>query len=68
MQSSYFKKTITIMLQKLDKKNYLKLSSFKFIILLNTLSKMLKSIILKRLCYVVKAYNTLLDTQIRVKR
>jgi len=64
MQLSYFKKTITIMLRKLEKKDYLKSSSFKFIVLFNTLNKMLESIILKRLRYVVKAHNTLLNTQI----
>jgi len=32
MQMFYFKKTITIILQELKKKNYLKLSSFRFII------------------------------------
>jgi len=62
MQLSYFKKTITIMLRKLKKKDYSKLSSFRFIALLNTLNKMLKLIILKRLCYVVKTYNILLNT------
>jgi len=50
MQLSYFKKTITIILRKLEKKDYLKLLSFRFIILLNILNKMLKLIILKRLC------------------
>ena len=68
MQSFYFKKTITIMLRKLEKKDYLKLLSFRFIALLNTLNKMLKLIILKRLCYVVKAYNTLFDIQIKIRK
>ncbi len=68
MQSFYFKKTITIILQKFKKKDYLKLSSFKFIALFDTLNKMLKSIILKRFCYVVKAHNILFDTQIKVRR
>jgi hypothetical protein len=49
------------MLRKLEKKNYLELSSFRFIALFDTLSKMLKSIILKRLYYVVKAHNTLFN-------
>jgi len=44
------------------------LSSFRFIVLLNTLNKMLELIILKRLYYIVKAYNTLFDTQIKIKR
>jgi len=68
MQSFYFKKAITIMLRKLKKKNYLKLLSFRFIILFDTLNKILKSIILKLLRYVVKAHNTLFDAQIKVKR
>jgi len=65
---SYFKKIITIILQKLKKKNYLKLLSFRFIILLNTLNKILELIILKRLRYVIKAHNTLSSTQIKVRK
>ena len=68
MQLFYFKKTITIMLRKSKKKNYLELLSFRFIILFNTLNKMLKSIILKRLRYVVKAHSILFNTYIRVRR
>ncbi len=68
MQLFYFKKTIIIILRKLEKKNYLEFSSFRFIILFDTLNKMLKLIILKRLRYVVKAYNTLLDTQIKIRK
>ncbi len=56
------------MLRKLEKKNYLKLLSFKFITLFNTLNKMLKLIILKRLRYVVKTHNTLFNTQIKIRR
>ena len=36
------------MLRKSDKKNYTKLLLYKLIILLNTLNKMLKLIVLKR--------------------
>jgi hypothetical protein len=61
MQLSYFKKTITIILRKLEKKDYLKLLSFRFIILLNTLNKILKFIILKCLYYIVKVFNTLFN-------
>ena len=68
MQLFYFKKTIIIILRKLEKKNYLEFSSFRFIILFDTLNKMLNLIILKRLRYVVKAYNTLLDTQIKIRK
>ncbi len=68
MQLFYFKKTITIMLRKLRKKNYSKLLFFKLIALLNILDKILELIILKRLCYVVKTHNTLLSTQIKVRK
>jgi hypothetical protein len=68
MQLPYFKKTITIILRKLRKKNYFKLLFFKLIALLNILDKILELIILKRLCYVIKTYNTLLSTQIKVKK
>ena len=56
------------MLRKSRKKNYFKLLFFKFIALLNTLNKILKLIISKRLYYVVKTRNILLNTQIRIKR
>jgi len=64
----YFKKAITIMLRKLDKKNYFKSSIFKSIALLNILNKVLKLIILKRLCYVIEAHNTLSNTQIKARK
>ncbi len=56
------------MLRKLRKKNYSKSLFFKLIALLNTLDKILKLIILKRLYYVVKTHNILLNTQIKVRR
>ncbi len=68
MQLSYFKKTIIIMLRKSRKKNYFKLLFFKLIALLNTLNKILKLIILKRLRYVIKTHNILLRTQIKARR
>ncbi len=68
MQLFYFKKTITIMLRKSKKKNYSKLLFFRFIALLNMLNKILESIILKRLRYVIKTHNTLSNTQIRARR
>ena len=48
------------MLRKLSKKNYFKSSFFRFIVLFDTLNKMLKLIILERFRYVVKTYDTLL--------
>jgi len=68
MQIFYFKKTITIMLRKSRKKNYSKLLFFKSIALLNILDKILKSIILKRLRYVIETHITLLSIQIRARR
>jgi hypothetical protein len=68
MQSSHFKKTTTIMLRKLGKKNYFKLSSFRPIALLDTLSKILKSIISKRLRYAIEAHDTLSNTQMKAKK
>ena len=49
IQSSHFKKIFTIMLRKSRKKNYSKSSSYKSITLLNTLNKVLKSIVFKRI-------------------
>ena len=49
IQSSHFKKIFTIMLRKSRKKNYSKFSSYKLIALLNTLNKMLKSIVFERI-------------------
>jgi hypothetical protein len=56
------------MLRKLRKKNYFKLLFFRFIALLNTLDKILELIISKCLRYVIKTHNTLLSTQIRIRR
>ena len=49
------------MLRKSDKKNYTKSLLYKSIVLLNTLNKMLKSIVLKRFQYIVEALNTFLN-------
>jgi len=56
------------MLRKSRKKKYSKLSFFKFIALLNTLNKILELIISKHLRYIVETYDTLLNTQIKVRR
>ena len=49
IQSLHFKKIFTIMLRKSEKKNYAKFSLYKSIVLLNTLNKMLKSIVFERI-------------------
>ncbi len=56
------------MLRKSRRKNYSKLLFFKSIALLNILDKILKSIILKRLRYVIETHITLLSIQIRARR
>ena len=61
IQSSHFKQIFTIMLRKSNKKNYTKSSSYKLITLLNTLNKMLKSIVLKDFQYVIETLNTFLN-------
>jgi len=64
----YFKKAITIMLRKSNKKNYFKFLIFRSIVLLNILNKVLKLIILKRLRYTIKAHKILLNTQIKIRK
>ena len=54
------------MLQKSRKKNYVELSSYKSIALLNILNKILKLIVFKRIQYVVKTLKTFLNIQINV--
>ena len=68
IQSSHFKKIFTIILRKLKKKNYSKFALYKLIALLNTLNKILKSIIFKRIRYVVKTLKTFLNIQINARK
>ena len=62
IQSLHFKRVFIIMLRKLKKKNYSKLSSYKSIALLNTLNKMLKSIVFKCIQYIVKTLKIFSNT------
>ena len=55
------------MLRKFKKKNYTKSLLYKSIALLNTLNKILKLIILKRIYYVVEALKTFLNTQMNAR-
>ena len=68
IQSSHFKRIFTIMLWKLNKKNYTKSSSYRSVALLNTLNKILKSIVSKYFWYVIKALNTFLNTQMNARK
>ena len=68
MQSIYFKRVAIILLRKSNSKNYTKSKSYKSIALLNTLSKILKSIISERIRYVVETHAILSNTQMRIKK
>jgi len=68
IQSTQFKSMITIVMQKSDKKNYFNAKIYKSIALLDMLSKILKFIIFKHLRNVVEACNSLLNTQMRVRK
>jgi hypothetical protein len=57
-----------ILFKKPRKNDYLNPSAYKLIILLNTLEKVLKTIIARRIRYAVKAHKLLPETQIRVKK
>jgi len=61
IQSTQFKSATTIILRKLNKKDYFNARAYKLIALLNTLNKILKFIISKRLRSVIEVYNTILD-------
>ncbi len=67
IQSTHFKRVITIVLRKLSKKNYLKLFVFRSIALLDTLKKTLKLIVSKRLRYVIKEAKILSNIQMKTK-
>ncbi len=54
------------MMQKSDKKDYFNAKIYKSIMLLNTLSKVLKFIIFEHLWNIVKACNLILNIQMRV--
>ena len=68
IQLSHFKKVFIIMLRKSRKKNYSKFLSYKSIALLNTLNKMLKSIVFERIRYAVETLRTFSNIQINARR
>jgi len=67
IQSTHFKRAMTIVLRKLDKKNYSKLFAFRSIALLDILEKTLELIMSKRLRYVVEKAKTLSNIQIKAR-
>ena len=62
VQSAHFKRAATILLRKSSNRDYTNFKSYKSIVLLNTLSKTLKSIVSKRIRYVVEMHATLSNT------
>ena len=56
-----FKKTRTIILYKLNKKDYIVLKVYRLITLLNTLEKALEKLITSRFIIMIKKYNLLLE-------
>ena len=68
IQSTQFKNAITIILRKSNKKNNSYLKMYEFMKLLDTLSKILKLIVLKRRDYVVEMQNILSNTQMRIRK
>jgi hypothetical protein len=56
----HFKKFITMTFRKINRSDYIVLKTYKLIALLNTLNKIMKSIILTCLGYAAKKYNLLL--------
>ena len=68
IQSTQFKSTVTIMMQKSDKKDYFNAKIYKLIMLLNTMSKILKFIVFEHLQNVVKVCNLILNIQMKVHK
>ena len=57
-----WKKAITLALRKLGKADYIIPKAYRLIALLNTLGKLLKFILARRLLTLVEAYRLLLNT------
>ena len=63
-----FKRATTIILCKYKRDNYLNLFIYRLITLLNTLGKVLKAIIIKRIRIIIKMHTLLPRTQINARR
>jgi hypothetical protein len=66
--SIVFKMINTITIKKLEKNDYIVLKTYRLIVLLNTLSKSLESIIDRKIFYLTKTHRLLLDTKMRVRK
>ena len=63
-----FRKTHSITLKKLNKSNYFTSKTYRFIVLLNTFNKALKTVMTDKITYLAKKFKLLLKTQMRVRR
>ncbi len=63
-----FKKAQTIVLYKSKKSNYIDLKTYQLIALLDTMSKTLKSIMIKRLNDITEIHHMLSNAQMRTRR
>jgi len=61
---SHFKKSTTVVISKLNKKLYDTFKSFKPIILLNTMNKLIKKLIRERLQFIIAANNFIYPSQL----
>lgn len=68
IQSTQFKSATTIVLRKLNKKDYFNAKTYRSIALLNTLNKILEFIVSKCLRSVVETCDSISNTQIKVCR
>ena len=66
--SKHFRNAVTIILRKSNKKNYTMTTLYISIALLNTISKMIKFIIARKLSYLTKMYNLLSRTQMKTRK
>ena len=66
--SKHFKKSITIAMRKSQKKIYSFAFSYRSIVLLNTINKIMKFILIKRINYLAKMYNLLSRTHFNVRK
>ena len=65
--SKQFKKAQTIVLHKSKKSDYIDLKMYRLIALLNTMSKTLKSIMIKRLNDIIETHHMLLNAQMKTR-
>jgi hypothetical protein len=65
--SKVFKTTNTITLKKINEENYVITKTYRFIILLNIIEKIMKSIMSKKISWLAKSYRILLESHMNVR-